>query len=350
VQRDPGRHHRAHRAPCLERELIRPDARSQAPTSVRPESADAEPSCLVTDIQRFAVHDGPGIRTLVFVKGCPLECAWCANPETQASGAEVVWLQDRCIRCRACVQVCAAQALHFEDDAGAVTQAGLAHDRSRCVACAACVAACITGARALLGRSMTVAEVLREVEKDAVFYQASGGGVTFSGGEPALRAPFVAAVLAGCRERGFGTAVETCGHVPWEQLAELVPPTDLFFYDVKHLDPQVHRRHTGVSNELILENLRRLAGAGAAVVVRTPVVPGFNAEAAEIAAIARHVATLRPGVLRLELLPYHRYGSHKYGRLGRAYALDDVRAPSVALLAELAAAARAEGIDVQVGG
>ena len=196
---------------------------------------------------------------------------------------------------------------------------------------------------------MTVDEVMDEVRKDVAFYETSGGGVTFSGGEPAVHARCVQAVLSQCRREGIGTAVETCGHVPWENLESLVPFTDLFLYDVKHMDSRIHEVWTGVPNERILSNLRQLVAVRAEIVVRTPVVPGFNADPASVGEIAQHVAWLKR-VLRLELLPYHNYGLAKYSRLGREYRLSDTRPPDAELMEELAGAARAFGVEVQVGG
>jgi pyruvate formate lyase activating enzyme len=298
----------------------------------------------VTEVQRFSLHDGPGIRTLVFLKGCPLSCDWCANPEGQAPSGELVWFSQRCTGCLDCVAACPEDAIARSSTVGVPEV-----DRALCDLCGRCVEACPTRARELLGRELSVEEVMREIRKDKAFYEASGGGVTFSGGEPVLHAPFLHAVLAAARRENIGTAIETCGHVPFAQLRTLIPVTQLFLYDVKHMDSDVHRRWTGLGNELILDNLRGLVAAGASVIVRTPVVPGFNADRRSISEIARFTAGLER-VPRLELLPYHNYGEAKYARLDRKYRLHETRAPSLQLMQELGDAARSQGIAVQVGG
>ena len=261
-------------------------------------------------MKRFALHDGPGIRTTVFLKGCPLSCSWCHNPESQSSKPELMFWEERCIGCGACVSTCAVRAISIRD-ACAVT------DREACTACGECVAVCPAGARAIAGKTWTVDRLLEEIEKDVLFYDESGGGVTLSGGEPLVQPAFAASLLAECRERRIHSAVDTCGYAGWEDLHAIAEMTDLFLYDVKHVDSDRHRRLTGVSNERILENLRRLDGEGCALWIRYPIVPDLNDADADVAALGEFVAHLK-AVEAIHLLPLHRGGERKLERLGRS--------------------------------
>jgi len=296
---------------------------------------------VVFNIMRFAVNDGPGIRTTVFLKGCPLRCLWCHNPESISPEPELFLRADRCIRCGACVEACQQAAIRREG--GMVVT-----DRRLCRRCGRCVEACWSDARAVVGREMTVEEVLEEVSRDTVFHDASGGGVTFSGGEPLLQHEFLMALLEGCRDRGIRTAVDTSGHADPAVLDRVADVTDLFLYDLKLFDEERHCRFTGVSNRLILENLRTLAARQARVVVRVPLIPGVNDDDENIRAIGGLVASL--GIGRIELLPYHEAGLAKYDRVGRACALREVTQPSPARMEQVAALLRQHVAAVAVGG
>lgn len=296
---------------------------------------------LVFDIKRFAIHDGPGIRTTVFLKGCPLVCACCHNPESQDPAPEIVVRAGRCVGCGECLDACPVGA-------ASLAPSGPAKDSARCLRCGSCADACPTGARERAGRAMTAAEVVAEVVRDRLFYAESGGGATVSGGEPLLQPRFLAALLRGCREAGIHTALDTCGHAPWEDLARVLPWTDLVLFDLKHPDDRAHAAFTGVSNATILDNLRRLSAAGQAVIVRVPVVPGFNDDEPTARALASVVAGLSdpPAV---ELLPYHRLGIDKYARLGRVAPLPDTPRPQRERVFTVASALRERGLTVSTG-
>jgi pyruvate formate lyase activating enzyme len=278
---------------------------------------------MVLNIQRFSVHDGPGIRTLVFMKGCPLRCLWCSNPESQKADVQLRIVQSRCVGCGKCLEVCPSKAIRRSEE-GVVTT-----DRKLCTDCGKCVDACLYEVRAIAGKCTTVEELLKEVEKDKEFYANSGGGVTVSGGEPTLQYTFVRAFLKRCQERWLHTAIETCGYAPWKRLEALLEYVDFLLYDIKHMDPLVHKRITGVSNRLVLKNLERIASREGEMptVVRIPVIPGLNDSEANIAATAKFVSDL--GTIRgLELLPYHRLGMSRYEEFGMIYKLRQIASPS----------------------
>ena len=298
---------------------------------------------LIFDIQRFAIHDGGGIRTLVFLKGCPLHCVWCQNPESMVRHPEIVYLRNNCIDCRKCLTVCPVDAIHLSEDAGRVI------DRTRCDLCARCTQGCYAGAINIMGRYVTITQLMAEIERDRPFYERSGGGITFSGGEPTAQAAFLEAALHQAKKRNLHTAIETCGFVRWETLEPILRFVDLVLYDIKHMDSGEHRRLTGVPNELILANLERIRILGLPVRVRLPLVPGCNDSPDNIRATAALVASM-PNVEALDILPYHRLGEPKWGELGRPYELHGVLPPSQEHAAGLADIARSYDISVNVGG
>jgi pyruvate formate lyase activating enzyme len=294
----------------------------------------------VFDVQRFSLHDGPGIRTVVFLKGCPLRCAWCANPESQQPGPQIAWFENLCSGCGRCVEACPSGAVQM--DHGRVRT-----DRRLCTACGACAAVCSRGARRLIGREVTADELMAEVRRDAPFFRRSGGGVTFSGGEPLTQPQFLLACLGRSRRWGYHTAVETSGQARWEDIAAAAELTDLFLYDLKHLDPARHARLTGAGNDLILENLERLLATGAQVTVRVPVIPGANDDLENLEALAAFAAG-HPRLLRIELLPGHALGTHKYEALDLAPPAS--ASPEAERLAAMAARVnrRAPGVECRV--
>jgi pyruvate formate lyase activating enzyme len=295
----------------------------------------------VFDIRRFSVHDGPGIRTTVFLKGCPLRCVWCHNPEGLAAAPELVWRGERCVRCGACVAACPDGALRWNGDAPVL-------DAARCSICGACAEVCWAEARELVGRTMTAAAVLAVAERDRVFYEQSGGGVTVSGGEPLAQPAFLGALLAGCRARGLHTALDTSGEAPWEVLDRIRGLVDLFLYDLKLVSDLRHRRVTGVSNARILENLTALAGRGHAIVLRVPLVPGLTDDDCNVGAIGALAAEL--GIARVVVLPFHRLGTAKYVRLGRPPPLPQPTPPTDERVTEVLGALRHFGLAAERSG
>lgn len=294
---------------------------------------------IVFDVKKFAVHDGPGIRTTVFFKGCPLRCHWCHNPESQAREPEMTFRANRCIRCEACRAACARGAISWNGDLPATA-------RARCTLCGDCVAVCYAGAREIVGREMTVAQVMAEIERDVPFYDQSGGGVTFSGGEPLAQPDFLRALLRACQEKEIHTAVDTCGFAAWETVDSVREQVDLFLYDLKLMDDARHQQFTGVSNGLILRNLQALAGRGHDIVVRLPVIPGINDDAENVRQIGTFVAAL-PHLQRVELLPYHHTAAVKYEQLNKSYELSALRPPSNERMAEIAHILRGCGLPVK---
>jgi pyruvate formate lyase activating enzyme len=298
---------------------------------------------LIFDVKRFAVHDGPGIRTTVFFKGCPLRCAWCHNPEGIAAAPEVMVLSSRCIRgCRDCLAACPRGAL-------AKRRGTIVLDRGRCDGCGACVKACPSEALQRAGREVSVGELADEIARDAPFFEKSGGGATFSGGEPLQQAGFLGDILFACRQKGITTVVDTTGLAPWETFAVLLPLVDLFLFDLKLIDDDRHQRFTGVSNRVILQNLDRLARAGAHLAVRIPLVPGINDGARDLDALAEHCAALarrQP----VHILPYHRSYAGKLRRLGLEDSFSAAAPPSAQQQERARQAFAGRGLDVSIGG
>lgn len=293
---------------------------------------------LVLQIHRMARHDGPGIRTLVCMKGCPLRCKWCSTPESQETGPEVYVNELNCTGCGKCVEVCPTGARTLE-----------AIDRELCNNCGECVEACLYNALEMKGATMSVDALFREIEKDSMGFRRSGGGVTIGGGELTMQSEFVAAVLARCRRVFYHTVIETCGFCKWEKLEVILPHVKLLYYDVKHMDDEEHRKITGFSNKVILENLRKAVKL-CPTIIRIPVVPGLNDSRENIEATARFALELGENVQRIELLPYHNIGAISYKRIGRDYPLKTVGLHTPEELVALKAIVTSCGIDAQVGG
>ena len=295
----------------------------------------------VFNIERYAVHDGHGIRTLVFLKGCPLRCLWCANPEGQKLLPQLLYTKHRCIGCRACVEACSEGTLTWGSG-------GLEIRRERCSTCGACVRGCYAEALQLDSHLMSVDEVMKEVRKDLKFYRRSGGGVTLSGGEPLIQRDFAVEILKACRGEFIDTAIETCGHYPPEHLAQALPLLKQVFFDVKHILPGAHEHLTGMDNRLVLDNLRGLAEWDGQVVVRVPIIPGYNDDRENIDGIAKLVRELS-NQWAMELLPYHNLGTAKYHKLDMEYELGDINPPSASAMETLRDRVRTLGVRCLAG-
>ena len=297
----------------------------------------------VFDIQRCSLHDGPGIRTTVFLKGCPLRCLWCHNPESMDSRPQLAFTASRCIGCRECLRAC-PNGVH------AIVEGKRVINRGLCQRCGRCVEVCHSEALELMGREMALEEVLAEVARDQAFYASSGGGVTLSGGEPLLQPEFATAFLQACRRQGLHTVLDTSGYAPWESLLAVAREADLVLFDLKHTDDARHRELTSVSNRVILDNLARLASEQIDLRVRAPVIPGCNDEEDNYRTMAAYLGRLDVRTLRVDLLPYHQLGSVKHSRLGTEYGLHNVKPPTSERLESLASILRTGGFQVQVGG
>jgi pyruvate formate lyase activating enzyme len=294
---------------------------------------------IIFDIKKFSIHDGPGIRTTVFLKGCPLRCRWCHNPESQAPGPELMYRPNQCILCEVCLSACPQGAISRTGDV-------IITNGEKCTLCGACVEVCYPQAREMVGRQATVTEVMAEIEDDIPFYEESSGGVTFSGGEPLIQADFVLALLRACKKKGLHTAVDTCGHVPWEIFDRIREHVDLFLYDLKLIDDARHREFTAASNTLILKNLQALSQLGHRIVLRLPIVPGITDGEENIRQIGTFAASL-PHFDDIDVLPYYHAAVEKYRRLNRVYSLPEVRPPSDERMAQIRQMLRECGLSVK---
>ena len=291
-------------------------------------------SGMIFNIQRYSIHDGPGIRTTVFFKGCPLSCIWCHNPESQSFGPELMVYARRCIGCGKCTEACAHNAIS---------------DRSKCISCGSCAEVCHAKARELAGKKMSVREVIAQIEKDSIFYDESGGGVTFSGGEPLSQPEFLLELLKQCKKREYHTAVDTSGYGAAETMEAISSFTDLFLYDLKLMDDNKHIKYTGVSNKLILENLRLISRLGKKIFIRIPLIPGINDDEENIRAAAE-VIRGTAGVEQVNVLPYHNIAADKYARLGKHSSLKDITVPSDEHMEHIAEKFFNYGVKVKIGG
>lgn len=298
---------------------------------------------VIFDIARYAIHDGPGIRTTVYMKGCPLNCRWCHNPEGISPKPQISYQKNRCIGCGSCVSVCPLGAVSRAEDGS------IRIDYSICTACGDCAEACNSLALELVGKEMTVDELMSVIEKDKAFYDESGGGVTFSGGEPFLQPAFLLNALAECRNRGIRTAVETCGFCGSEILMDAAQQTDLFLFDVKLMDSTRHNEAAGVPNERILENLSKLIEKDYNVTVRFPLIPGINDDGADIESLGRFLGSLKK-TPALHILPFHELGREKALRFGGLYKMSGSVPPGRERVEEIADALRKRNIEVIIGG
>lgn len=304
-------------------------------------------SGIIFNIQRYSIHDGPGVRTLVFMKGCPLRCLWCGNAEGQKNHPELEFMTIRCVgvvKCNApCLKACPVEAISLSEEGKPKT------DRKFCGNCGKCAEACYYGARKIIGRSMTVEEVLTEVKKDKPFYDDSGGGVTVGGGEPLMQIEFVTEFLKRCREQFLRIAIETSGHAPWESLKKVLEYSDLVYYDIKQMDSMRHKELTGVPNDLILRNALNIfkVNTDCQIIIRVPIVPGCNDSKNNIKATARFVA--ESGGKMMELLPYHKFGISKYNQCGLECKLKNIQPPSEQDMQKLRDIVKFHGLEEMTG-
>ena len=305
---------------------------------------------VVTNIQGYSIHDGPGIRTVVFFKGCPLRCRWCANPENLVTQVQIGFLSRLCAGCGKCLDVCQNGAIlpvHISD-AGMIDPDERRIDREKCVVCGACVKDCFYGALVKYGEPMDAEEIFEKVRRDKIFYDASGGGVTVSGGEPLMQPELVSSLFLLCKQEGIDTCIETCGYVPVDAMDKVLEVTDHFCFDLKLMDDEAHMDQTGVSNDRILENAGYLASKGADVLFRLPLVPGVNDSEENTKSTAEFLMTLPDRYRKIELMPFHRAGQSKYNALDMEYEFGAQEAMSPADIDKVCMSYRAKGIDCTI--
>ena len=290
-------------------------------------------------IQHYSIYDGPGLRTTIFLKGCPLKCRWCQNPESWNPYPELMVHKEKCTLCGKCVEACPVGALNIE------STTGIRVDRSKCTLCFQCVDVCPTGTLSKVGTYMTVEQIMADIGGDEVFYSRSGGGVTISGGEPLFQPSFTHKLLKACKERGYHTALDTSGHAPWPVLKRALEYVDIVLYDIKHMDPELHRKATGKSNDLILRNLHKIPKA-IKVWLRIPLIPGYNDSDANLRKIAELGTEV--GAEKISILPFNRAGEGKYQSLGRQYPMDE-EPPSRERIREAQSFIESFGLRVAVG-
>ena len=304
----------------------------------------SDPRGVIFNVQHYSIHDGPGIRTTVFLKGCPLRCLWCQNPESQVVHPELFFNAERCQGCGKCVQVCPEHAIEIVDGKSRT-------NRALCKTSGECAQVCPNDARNIMGKYVTASEVFKQVAADAIFYQRSGGGMTLSGGEPLNQPQFAITLLQLCHDSAIHTTIDTCGYASWESARRVLEQVDLVLYDFKHMDPVAHKKLTGVSNDLILDNAKKIRQElNLPMLARVPIAPGLNDSVENIQATAKFIATELDDSVRVHLLPYHRLGEAKYERLEKSSQSVSLDPPSDEHVLELQKIVESFGLSVVIGG
>ena len=293
------------------------------------------------NIQKYSVHDGPGIRTTVFFKGCPLRCWWCHNPESQRCKHQIMYFAERCTGCGICEKRCEQKAIRLEGSRVVI-------DQGKCNMCGKCTEFCPTNALEHVGKDVTVEELMKEIKKDEVFYEESGGGFTFSGGEPMVQADFLNEVLKACKKREIHTIVDISGYGAWDEFEKIADKVDLFLYDLKFINNEKHKKYIEISNVEILNNLKKLSDIGANIFVRMPIIRNINDDDEHIDESIRFLAKLK--VIQVNLLPYHKMGMDKYRRLDLEYKLSGMEKPTDEKMKEIELKFKKAGIKVKIGG
>jgi pyruvate formate lyase activating enzyme len=295
----------------------------------------------IINIQKYSIHDGPGIRTTVFFKGCPLDCWWCHNPESQNPTPEIMFFKEKCTGCGMCLKRCPQNAIELVEGYPVTSEIN-------CILCGKCSYFCPSNAREIVGKEITVKDLTREIIKDEIFYEESNGGVTFSGGEPLMHADYLNDVLKICKDKNIHTTIDTCGYVDFEKFEKIIDNVDLFLFDIKHMDNENHLEYTGVSNFIILENLKKLSQRGSNIHIRMPIIAGINDDDANINAAVDFISKLN--IIQVDLLPYHKMGMDKYIRLNMKYKMSGLEKPSNEIMENIAEKFRTAGIKIKIGG
>jgi pyruvate formate lyase activating enzyme len=296
----------------------------------------------IFDIKKYAIHDGPGIRTTIFFKGCPLSCHWCHNPESLSGTTQRLYREERCIGCMECIKACLNNAITAAENQ-------LKWEAANCVYCKTCARVCPAEAVEFIGKTMSIEDVMAEITKDTLFYDESSGGVTFSGGEPLMQPSFLMGLLKACGDLDLHRTVDTCGYADTRTLLNVATHVELFLYDLKHMDSEKHYRYTGVPNEMILTNLKCLSRQGARIIIRLPLIPGINDDRENIERTGAFLSSLA-GVNQVNILPYHRTAAAKYKSLGLNYGAVDIARPARDHLESIAGQLEKYDLQVKIGG